>query len=288
MLCCLFKDLDVGARHVRLYLNSTLVFEGELERGCGNQVFDYSTAIDLQALAQDPVSPSPASSGHSLGADEDLLSDHDGGRQASGSNGHAQQAEEMSEGLADPREEPSPPPPLAGWTSPDGEPPSDKPPDRAAEPAVASRPVSKTPPWLQPLSAGGQESGEGPKERPPWLSSDQPPDPKPSALPELLGCPGRSGRSSGVWGERPPNRQPSRPPSQLGADALDLGDLLEDLRLRGDHPVSSRRSARRGVQHPEPGRDGTADPPGCGTARLLYFPFSLSGDIFIQLTSYVM
>ncbi|KAJ8284207.1 hypothetical protein COCON_G00030570 [Conger conger] len=257
------NDLDVGARHVRLYLNSTLVFEGELERGCGNQVFDYSTAIDLQALAQEPVSPS--SSGHSLGASEDLLSDHDSGSQgSSGSSSHTQPAdEEMSEGLAPPREDLSLPPSLAGRTSPDGEPLLEKWPDHVAGRAVVSQPVSKTPPWLQPLGGGGQDSPEGARERPPWLSSDQPPDPKPSAVPELAGAPGRSGRSSVLWGERAQNGEPSRPPTQLAADSLDLGDLLEDLRVRGVRPVSSRRSARRSAQHPEPSRDRTADPLGC-------------------------
>uniref|UniRef100_A0A667YYZ9 Katanin interacting protein n=1 Tax=Myripristis murdjan TaxID=586833 RepID=A0A667YYZ9_9TELE len=61
------NDLDIGARHVKLYLNSTLVFEGELEKGCGNQVFDYSTTIDLQAFQVcESFSSSPVSSGHNL------------------------------------------------------------------------------------------------------------------------------------------------------------------------------------------------------------------------------
>ncbi|CAL8283535.1 unnamed protein product [Merluccius merluccius] len=61
------NELDVGARRVKLYLNSTLVFDGELDKGCGNQVFDYSTTIDLQAfLHPEPFALSPASSGHSL------------------------------------------------------------------------------------------------------------------------------------------------------------------------------------------------------------------------------
>ncbi|XP_064178298.1 katanin-interacting protein isoform X3 [Anguilla rostrata] len=256
------NDLDIGARHVRLYLNSTLVFEGELERGCGNQVFDYSTTIDLQALAQEPVSPSPASSGHSLGAAEDLPSDHDSGSQESSGSSHTQQAEDMSEGPAGPEEDPSPPPPLAGRTSPDGEPPLDKRPERVMGRAATCQPVSKTPPWLRPLSAGSQEGAEGAKERPPWLSSDQPPNPKPSAMPELLGNPGKSIRSSALWGEREQNGEPSRSPVQLSSDSLDLGDLLEDLRLRGDRPVSSRRSTRRSAQHPEPSRDWAADPSG--------------------------
>uniref|UniRef100_A0A673G2I0 KATNIP domain-containing protein n=1 Tax=Sinocyclocheilus rhinocerous TaxID=307959 RepID=A0A673G2I0_9TELE len=61
------NDLDIGARHVRLYVNSTLVFEGQLEKGCGNQVFDYSSSIELQEPhLPECTSPSPVSSEHSL------------------------------------------------------------------------------------------------------------------------------------------------------------------------------------------------------------------------------
>nr|XP_014340944.1 PREDICTED: uncharacterized protein KIAA0556 [Latimeria chalumnae] len=42
-----FSDLDIGAKDMRIYLDSNLVFDGEIEKGCGNQVFDYSTTIDL-------------------------------------------------------------------------------------------------------------------------------------------------------------------------------------------------------------------------------------------------
>ncbi|MCJ8729076.1 hypothetical protein PDJAM_G00012230 [Pangasius djambal] len=55
------KELGVGARDVRVYVNSTLVFDGQLEKGCGNQVFDYSTTIDLEELhLPECTSPSPA------------------------------------------------------------------------------------------------------------------------------------------------------------------------------------------------------------------------------------
>ncbi|XP_067859220.1 katanin-interacting protein isoform X2 [Heptranchias perlo] len=41
------NELDIGAKNVRIYVDSNLVFEEKLEKGCGNQVFDYSTTIDL-------------------------------------------------------------------------------------------------------------------------------------------------------------------------------------------------------------------------------------------------
>ncbi|KAI8487365.1 hypothetical protein Bbelb_348340 [Branchiostoma belcheri] len=38
-------ELDIGVRHMRLYIGVDLVFNGEVDKGCGNQVFDYSTAV---------------------------------------------------------------------------------------------------------------------------------------------------------------------------------------------------------------------------------------------------
>ncbi|XP_076827052.1 katanin-interacting protein isoform X2 [Brachyhypopomus gauderio] len=58
-------ELDVGACDVRVYVNSTLVFEGQLQKGCGNQVFDYSTTIDLRDFPpSEHTSPTPVSTGH--------------------------------------------------------------------------------------------------------------------------------------------------------------------------------------------------------------------------------
>ncbi|XP_053550444.1 katanin-interacting protein [Bombina bombina] len=41
-------DLDIGAQHVRIYKDENCVFDGILERGCGNHVFDYNNTVDLQ------------------------------------------------------------------------------------------------------------------------------------------------------------------------------------------------------------------------------------------------
>ncbi|XP_035694968.1 protein KIAA0556-like isoform X6 [Branchiostoma floridae] len=38
-------ELDIGVRHMRLYIGVDLVFNGEVDKGCGNQVFDYSTTV---------------------------------------------------------------------------------------------------------------------------------------------------------------------------------------------------------------------------------------------------
>lgn len=60
-VCVFFhQELAVGARDVRVYVNSTLVFDGQLDKGCGNQVFDYSTTINLEELhLPECLSPSP-------------------------------------------------------------------------------------------------------------------------------------------------------------------------------------------------------------------------------------
>ncbi|KAL5018794.1 hypothetical protein ScPMuIL_004516 [Solemya velum] len=41
-------DLDVGARHIRVFLGGDQMYDGHLEKGCGNQVFDYSQIVDLR------------------------------------------------------------------------------------------------------------------------------------------------------------------------------------------------------------------------------------------------
>ncbi|XP_042197206.1 katanin-interacting protein isoform X2 [Callorhinchus milii] len=47
------SELNVGAKDVRIYVDSNLMFEGELEKGCGNQVFDYSTSVDLRPCIEE-------------------------------------------------------------------------------------------------------------------------------------------------------------------------------------------------------------------------------------------
>ncbi|XP_069762164.1 katanin-interacting protein isoform X2 [Narcine bancroftii] len=42
------NDLNIGAKSVKIYVDGKLMCEKELEKGCGNQVFDYSTTIDLR------------------------------------------------------------------------------------------------------------------------------------------------------------------------------------------------------------------------------------------------
>ncbi|KAM6121606.1 katanin-interacting protein [Phoenicopterus ruber ruber] len=47
------RDLDVGAKKVKLYVDENLVFDGELERASGDRLTDHSTTIDLTDHTQD-------------------------------------------------------------------------------------------------------------------------------------------------------------------------------------------------------------------------------------------
>ncbi|KAL0984294.1 hypothetical protein UPYG_G00139570 [Umbra pygmaea] len=270
------NDLDVGARHVNIYLNSTLVFKGELDKGCGNQVFDYSTSIDLQALKiPESFSPSPIASGHSLrGASPPRHDDQsaegnsggyhfDPGHRFSLSDRPAQVRIDMQDKTYTPL------PPITPTTAhcaplqrdsfeidpPDQdlrETPSKQPLDQLVQPTertVTTQPSSsRTPQWLQPLARSAPEGCEAGRERPLWLIPQQSVEPKAappqssapttSGLPEL-GCnPGRVCRGA----DRTANG------AQWGGDSLDLGgDLLEELSepQRQDRPVSGRRSSAR-------------------------------------------
>lgn len=43
-----FQDLDIGIKDVRVFVGTELVFSGPVEKGCGNQVFDYCHVIPLK------------------------------------------------------------------------------------------------------------------------------------------------------------------------------------------------------------------------------------------------
>ncbi|XP_073346039.1 katanin-interacting protein isoform X2 [Pagrus major] len=257
------NDLDIGARHIKLYLNSTLVFEGELAKGCGNQVFDYSTTIDLQDFqVSDSVFSSPVSSGHNLrGASPQRHEDrksverhHSSNQQPLDAAGQAMmEMQEKSHTLL---------PPITPSSSArrsstqrnsfdlsaSEEPLSLR--QQVEQPApmeqtVTTQPSSSrvAPQWLQPLNRGAPEGCEASRERPRWLVPQHSTEPKSptasssSMLPELPCNPGRVCR--GV--ERTVNG------SQWKANSLDMScDLLEELgEPKTDRPVSGRRSSFR-------------------------------------------
>ncbi|KAK5850661.1 hypothetical protein PBY51_001519 [Eleginops maclovinus] len=257
------NDLDIGARHIKLYLNSTLVFEGELEKGCANQVFDYSTTVDLQDFqVSDSLFSSPVSSGHNLrGASPQRHEDRKGGDGSSTQLHHSWNPQPSEAGIhatLDMQEKPHPLlPPIA---PPVGVSPaalrsstqrnsfdlsSLEEPPAPMEQTVTTQPSSSrvAPQWLQPLNRGAPEGCEASRERPRWLVPQHSTEPKSptasssSMLPELPCNPGRVCRGA----ERTGNG------GQWKGDSLDLScNLLEELAEQAaDRPVSGRRSSFR-------------------------------------------
>ncbi|XP_074475318.1 katanin-interacting protein isoform X1 [Sebastes fasciatus] len=260
------NDLDIGARQIKLYLNSTLVFEGELEKGC-------CTTVDLQDFqVPDSVFSSPVSSGHNLrGASPQRHEDRTDGEGSSTQHHHHfwnPQPSDAGQAMIDMQEKPHtllPPitPSPVGVSSiarhssternsfdlsASEEPLSLR--QQVEQPApmeqtVTTQPSSSrvAPQWLQPLNRGAPEGCEASRERPRWLVPQHSAEPKsPSAssssmLPELPCNPGRVCR--GV--ERTANG------GQWKADSLDLSrDLLEELaEQKSDRPISGRRSSFR-------------------------------------------
>ncbi|XP_028989867.1 katanin-interacting protein isoform X2 [Betta splendens] len=267
------NELDIGARHIKLYLNSTLVFEGELEKGCGNQVFDYSTTIDLQDLeVSDSLFSSPVSSGHNLrGVSPQRNEDRKGGERHHSLNSHSSDTAALS--VMEMQEKTHAPlPPIAAAAvgvsssarhssthtnsfdlSASEEPLSLRQqvePPAPMEQTVTTQPSSSrvTPQWLQPLARGAPEGCESSRERPLWLVPQQAAEPRSpsvtssSMLPELPCNPGRVCRGM----ERTVNG------GQWKGDSLDLScDLMDELKeQRADRPFSGRRSSFRSTPLP--------------------------------------
>ncbi|CAG5117097.1 unnamed protein product, partial [Candidula unifasciata] len=51
------SNLDIGAREIKIVLGGELLFHGEVDKGCGNQVFDYSKHITFSHLDKTNISP---------------------------------------------------------------------------------------------------------------------------------------------------------------------------------------------------------------------------------------
>lgn len=239
------------------------MFGGELEKGCGNQVFDYSTTIDLQDFqVSDSVFSSPLSSGHNLrGASPQRHEDrksverhHSSNPQPLDAAGQAMmEMQEKSHSLL---------PPITPSSSARRSSTQRNSFDLSAseeplslrqqveqlapmEQTVTTQPSSSraAPQWLQPLNRGAPEGCEASRERPRWLVPQHSAEPKSptasssSMLPELPCNPGRVCR--GV--ERTVNG------SQWKANSLDMScDLLEELgEPKTDRPISGRRSSFR-------------------------------------------
>ncbi|XP_078146747.1 katanin-interacting protein [Centroberyx gerrardi] len=273
------NELDIGARHVKLYLNSTLVFEGELQKGCGNQVFDYSTTIDLQAFqVSESFSPSPVSSGHNLrGASPQRHDDRKGLEGSSIQRDHNSNpwpSEARGQARIDMQDKSHTPlPPIIPSPAPVSSSAlhssiqrnsfdlsaSEEPlllRQQLEQPAQLPAPMEQTvttqpsscrvaPQWLQPLNRGAPEGCEAnrERERPRWLVPQHSVEPKAPSASSSSMLPELSCNPGRVCRgmERTVNG------SQWKAESLELGcDLLEELgEQRSDRPISGRRSSIR-------------------------------------------
>lgn len=237
------NDLDVGARHVRLYVNSTVAFEGQLEKGCGNQVFDYSNSIELQEPHfPECTSPSPVFSGHSL---QDC-SPHDHEPQESNADfpiiETSQDKSDSATNIVDPGscvtamqrdslERDSPPLDLSL--------PFDRKggfPHMEAMKTVTTQPSSsRIPHWLQPVNRSSTEEAEGSRERelPQWLQQQNASERKSkhSVLPEISCNPVRACK------EASSHKGAQRTVSgEFSSDSLDMDpDLGLNYRLEAKH-----------------------------------------------------
>ncbi|XP_051543364.1 katanin-interacting protein-like isoform X2 [Myxocyprinus asiaticus] len=236
------NDLDVGARHVRLYINSTLVFEGHLEKGCGNQVFDYSTSIELQEPhLPECTSPSPVSSGHTLvdcrPHNHDNKSQESNSGQSDSSSALIETSQDQSDRSAsylvnpgncaasmqrDSLERDSPPLDL---TLPTGRFPGQQ---MEAVKTVTTQPSSsRLPHWLQPLNQTVTDETEGSRERPQWLQLQNTAEPKHSLLPDISCNPVRACKAASSPRGTAPLDRPQRTVSrEFSTDSLDLNPDL--------------------------------------------------------------
>ncbi|XP_055006031.1 katanin-interacting protein isoform X1 [Boleophthalmus pectinirostris] len=250
------NDLDIGAKHIKLYLNSTLVFEGDLDKGCGNQVFDYSTTIDLQDFQVSDLISSPVSSGHSLRGvspqrNEERRASNDSIIQRHQS--YNPSPEILGQAMMDMQDSHSPLPPISSFGASSSSVCSPQrnsfvlsateEPSAVLEQTVTTQPASTrvAPQWLQPLNRGAPEGCETSREKPRWLVPQQSAEPKASPvssssmLPELPCNPGRVCRG----GERAANG------GQRRAESLDCDLLEEFVESKPDKPISGRRSSFR-------------------------------------------
>ncbi|XP_052452577.1 katanin-interacting protein [Carassius gibelio] len=269
------NDLDVGVRHVRLYVNSTLVFEGELEKGCGNQVFDYSSSIELQEPhLPECTSPSPVSSGHSLPD----CSPHEPEPQESNAAVSVLETSQdksdtscVAEMQRDSLERDDSPP--LDLTLPVGR--------TEAMKTVTTQPSSsRIPHWLQELDRTAADEAEASRdlERPQWLQSQNTAKHKHSVLPDISCNPVRSckeassnkalqrtasaefssdsldldpdlGLNRSMQTEQEPHME------QHLSDRLDRGlDLCDERFERTERPISGRRGSARSVNRTQPDR----------------------------------
>ncbi|XP_051789759.1 katanin-interacting protein [Erpetoichthys calabaricus] len=277
------SDLDIGVSDVKIYLDSTLVYQGQLEKGCGNQVFDYSTTIKLRAPDTSTPNPSFDPISHRVCPDSGIREGpnlQDSVQECvkfSCDTAEGATEEEMLSPLQDhaqsPEDLPLPAVPPAKSDHPvqkDSGEATDSEEDLTMQQQLEKltgrkieEPPSRTPSWLQPLNRASQEGPDTNRQKPPWLSDDQQGSLKPTSsfhLPELASTSARNRKSVPSKVKKSSSGDTSLSTVECESDSLDLGlfggdldkgrytpSLLEDLGPKPDFPLSGRRSAMRNV-----------------------------------------
>ncbi|XP_056661474.1 katanin-interacting protein isoform X3 [Monodelphis domestica] len=291
-----YSDLDIGAKKVKLYVNENLVFDGELEKGSGQLVADCNTTIDLKNDGQEnAATPNTEES-----KDTCRTTGTDGGKefgfnysQPDGTSSHLKASldgnifdikmhstncikdnlsklEEDLKVLSAPVsmvDAPSNPPESSVVKYPsDDELTINEQLEKLAGRKI-SQPLSKTPPWLLSFSKM-KDKPEGKKQKPPWLSPEEPLDLKdklqsdgitkefPGENEENDNClrweQGRASSRPAIASDKPQART-----EKGDIDDLDIFDLLSNKDRYGpERPISGRRSSRKDAFSSNDGDEG--------------------------------
>uniref|UniRef100_A0A4X2KHU6 Katanin interacting protein n=1 Tax=Vombatus ursinus TaxID=29139 RepID=A0A4X2KHU6_VOMUR len=292
-LSCLINrnltDLDIGAKKVKLYVNENLIFDGELEKGSGELVAGCSTVVDLKNDGREnSTNPNMEESKDtcqtiSIDGDKEFsfsysqsdrtLSGIFGIKMAS-TNCTKDNLSKLEEDLkvlsapvsmvdvpSDPQESS-----LVKYPSDDELTITEQ--LEKFTGRKVSQPLSKTPPWLQSFSKMKDKKPESKKQKPPWLSPEEPLDLKvklqsdgiinefPAENEENDKClqweQGRASSRNAIASDRPQARA-----EKEATDDLDIFDLLSNKdRCGPEHPISGRRSSRKDAFNRNHGDEG--------------------------------
>nr|XP_020861951.1 protein KIAA0556 homolog isoform X3 [Phascolarctos cinereus] len=284
-----YSDLDIGAKKVKLYVNENLVFDGQLEKGNGELVTDCSTILDLKNDGRENSTNRNMEDSKdvcwTVGRDGDKefsfgYSQPD--RTLSGIFGVKMNSTNCTKDNLSKLEEdlkvlsapvsmvdvPSDPPESSLVKYPSDDELTITEQLEKLTGRKVSQPLSKTPPWLQSSSKTKDKKPEGRKQKPPWLSPEEPLDLKvklqsdgitnefPAENEENDKClqweQGQAGSRNAIASDKPQART-----EKEATDDLDIFDLLSNKDHYGpERPISGRRSSRKDAFNRDGGDEG--------------------------------
>ncbi|XP_045428482.1 katanin-interacting protein isoform X3 [Pipistrellus kuhlii] len=296
-------DLDVGARNVKLYVNKSLIFDGQLDKGDGEAPANQSIPVSLKNEQIEGVENSinaPSEEGRGAQGVAGTARDKELSATCSQPDGGAGDVAVSSPGplfgermnspgcikdslskLEDHFSSSAAPVSVGGERAPAPGPPGECPPldqDLSLTPQPeslpgrkVSEPPGKTPAWLQPSPAGKGRGQGGGKPKPLWLRPEKPPEGTGGLVPE----------EEDIFREGPaearddgPRREPGRASSRNAASedraprvtpsvCRDDLDIFEQPSNK-ERPASGRRGRKDALGSSH--RDGQPAPAGRGDA----------------------